>query len=148
MQIKREGPLILQRQGFCFSVDSGFVLKTLSFSFYVHHFLCCINALTFGTFLVHMVISCSHKKLMISFFCLPSEDAMEYSKEFVTSVVLGKDLVPRYLFCYIQCSVINFTLLQCNTHICLFSLSGSAFLNWRVCVATFWKSYRKVTSQR
>lgn len=29
-------------------------------------------------------------------FCLiHSEDAMEYSKEFVTSVVLGKDLVPR-----------------------------------------------------
>ncbi|CAB1339284.1 unnamed protein product [Coregonus sp. 'balchen'] len=27
---------------------------------------------------------------------LLSEDAMEYSKEFVTSVVLGKDLVPRY----------------------------------------------------
>lgn len=28
--------------------------------------------------------------------CLPcSEDAMEYSKEFVTAVVLGKDLVPR-----------------------------------------------------
>lgn len=24
-----------------------------------------------------------------------SEDAMEYSKEFVTAVVLGKDLVPR-----------------------------------------------------
>ena len=24
-----------------------------------------------------------------------SEDAMEYSKDFVTSVVLGKDLVPR-----------------------------------------------------
>lgn len=27
------------------------------------------------------------------FLC--SEDAMEYSKEFVTAVVLGKDLVPR-----------------------------------------------------
>lgn len=28
---------------------------------------------------------------------LCSEDAMEYSKEFVTSVVLGKDLVPRWV---------------------------------------------------
>lgn len=37
------------------------------------------------------------------FFFLPlsyfsSEDAMEHSKEFVTSVVLGKDLVPRFAF--------------------------------------------------
>lgn len=37
---------------------------------------------------------------------------MEYSKEFVTSVVLGKDLVPRYLFYYVQNSVFNFTLLH------------------------------------
>lgn len=29
----------------------------------------------------------------LDFSC--SEDAMEYSKEFVTAVVLGKDLVPR-----------------------------------------------------
>lgn len=31
---------------------------------------------------------------------------MEYSKEFVTSVVLGKDLVPRYSFRYGRYSVI------------------------------------------
>lgn len=32
---------------------------------------------------------------MCPVFVFCSEDAMEYSKEFVTSVVLGKDLVPR-----------------------------------------------------
>ncbi|XP_061526461.1 diacylglycerol lipase-alpha isoform X1 [Phycodurus eques] len=33
---------------------------------------------------------------------LLSEDAMEYSKEFVTSVVLGKDLVPRLGLCQLE----------------------------------------------
>ncbi|KAG8125531.1 putative Sn1-specific diacylglycerol lipase alpha-like protein [Naja naja] len=32
---------------------------------------------------------------ILSFLLRPHEDAMEYSKEFVTAVVLGKDLVPR-----------------------------------------------------
>ncbi|KAJ3593253.1 hypothetical protein NHX12_005588, partial [Muraenolepis orangiensis] len=32
---------------------------------------------------------------ILSFLLRPHEDAMEYSKDFVTSVVLGKDLVPR-----------------------------------------------------
>ncbi|KAK2100363.1 hypothetical protein P7K49_021711 [Saguinus oedipus] len=35
---------------------------------------------------------------------LLSEDAMEYSKEFVTAVVLGKDLVPRAGICLAVCS--------------------------------------------
>lgn len=75
---------------------------------------------------------------------------MEYSKEFVSSVVLGKDLVPRYFFFYIQYTVVNVTLQQYyhNRHICCWSLLGSACHNWRVSGATFWKSYRKVTRQR
>lgn len=37
---------------------------------------------------------------------------MEYSKDFVTSVVLGKDLVPRYLLYSVTYAGVDFTLLQ------------------------------------
>lgn len=83
----------------------------------------------------------------LSYFYFPSEDAMEYSKEFVTSVVLGKDLVPRYFLCSISNTDANFTFLQ-YYYSTVWSLEGSACHNWRVSDATFWKSYRKVTSQR
>lgn len=106
-----------------------------------------------SVYILHSLhMSCSHNDIIVtlSIVYFPSEDAMEYSKEFVTSVVLGKDLVPRYLFYYIQYTMVNLTLLQYhhNRHICCWSLIGSACHSWRVSDATFWKSYRKVTSQR
>lgn len=55
----------------------------------------CVKSLFSPQYSLH--ISSSHNVTNVSIFHLPSEDAMEYSKEFVTSVVLGKDLVPRYL---------------------------------------------------
>lgn len=56
-----------------------------------------------------------------------SEDAMEYSKEFVTSVVLGKDLVPRYLSHDI---VVHCTLLgHYHSAMICSSLTDSAFLS-------------------
>lgn len=76
---------------------------------------------------------------------------MEYSKEFVTSVVLGKDLVPRYLFYYGISSIQCIFILCCSVttiNISASGLSGSASHNWKVSDATFWKSYRKVISQR
>lgn len=64
-----------------------------------------------------------------SFLYFYSEDAMDYSKEFVTSVVLGKDLVPRYAFYYCisstQCIIVHYH----NKHICLSPLIGLAFHN-------------------
>lgn len=74
-----------------------------------------------------------------------SEDAMEYSKEFVTAVVLGKDLVPRYLFYWIKYVVVNFQQYYQNS---IRSVIGLACPSWRVLEGTFWRFYKKVTNQR
>lgn len=75
---------------------------------------------------------------------------MEYSKEFVTSVVLGKDLVPRYVIC-VETPPISSIIcygVQLDSFLSCLSLIGLVSLSWRGFGATCWKSYRRATSQR
>lgn len=74
---------------------------------------------------------------------------MEYSKEFVTSVVLGKDLVPRYVI-YVETPPISSICdgVQLDSFLSCLSLIGLVSLSWRGFGATCWKSYRRATSQR